>query len=266
MEIGVSTACFYPKQTERIPKILKKLGVSCAEVFLNSQSEYAEDYCKSLREELDEAGVRVVSVHGFVAMHEPFLFSEYSRRAKDAFEIYKKVIRAAEILGAKYHTFHGARQEFFTEDFDYKSFGARMTELAETAGECGVGLAWENVCWCVSKNPEFIRRVLPFIQSENLGFTLDLKQAIRANFNFLEYAKIFFDRLWNVHISDASGASDCLLPGRGNVDFSAVFQALQAIGYTGDYIIEVYREAVEKQADLAESIQFLRKIAKNGDK
>ncbi len=262
MEIGVSTACFYPQPTEQTPAYFKNLGITCAEVFLNSISEYEEDYCKALREKMDQAGVRVVSVHGFVAMHEPYLFSEYARRAKDAFVIYKKIIRAAQILGAGFHTFHGAIREFYSDNFDYKGFGERMTELADTAGEYGVALAWENVSWCLSRNPEFIKAALAHIASENLGFTLDLKQAIRANFNYLEYMHIFSKKLLNVHISDASKESDCLLPGRGEVDFLAVFQALRGIGYMGDCIIEVYQNAVDKLEDIREAKKFLENCEK----
>ena len=261
MEIGVSTACFYPEKTENIPKILNKTGVKKAEIFLNSYSEYDEEFCACLRENLCSNGIEVVSVHSFVAMHEPFLFGLYERRKSDALCVYKKVIRAAEILGAKFHTFHGARKEFLNDGFvDFKAFGKDLTLLSEIAGERNVKLALENVSWCMSHRPELIEETLPFIESKNFGFTLDLKQAIRANVDYREYLKVFKDRLLNVHVSDADDKSDCKLPGTGKTDFKEVFVSLKDVGYKGDIIIEVYNNAYESYSEISEAVRYLENV------
>lgn len=263
MEIGVSTACFYPCPTENIPEILKDIGVNKAEVFLNSCSEYEEDFCKQLSENFEKNGIEVISVHAFVAMHEPFLFEEYKRRREDALFFYKKAISATKLLGGKFHTFHGARNEFFKNRTpDYKSFGKNMSYLADIAGEKGVKLAWENVSWCLSRTPGFIREVLPYITSENLGFTLDLKQALRSNSNYLEFLEIFKEKLLNVHISDFDDISDCKLPCTGNRDFTQIFRDLKAFGYNGDVIVEVYREAFKEPLEIKNSVNILRNILK----
>ena len=107
MTIGLSTACFYPENTENTVSILKRLGVKKTEVFLEAQSESRKVFYKPLRKSLDSAGIEVISVHGFVAFYEPFLFSEYKRRADDAFYEFEKISEAAAGLGAKYYTFHG---------------------------------------------------------------------------------------------------------------------------------------------------------------
>ncbi len=263
MEIGLSTACFYPLETEFAVDRIKEAGLKKAEVFLNSVSETDPEFCAMLKRKFDDAEIEVISVHSFVAMHEPFLFADYKRRQDDAFETYKKNINAGKILGAKFHTFHGARQEMFCDNFDYRKFGEILTRLSELAGEKGLKLAWENVSWCLSKNPEFIEKVLPFIKSEHFGFTLDLKQAIRASSNYLEYLKIFKDKLLNVHISDADENSDCLLPGNGNVDFSAVLSEIMRTGYKGDFIIEVYNDAILNMETLKKSVEFLKGVLKS---
>lgn len=263
MEIGISTACFYPMQTEFSVEHIKKAGVKKAEVFLNSVSETDPEFCAMLKNRFDEAEIEIVSVHAFVAMHEPFLFSDYKRRQDDAVEIYKKNIEACKTLGAKFHTFHGARQEMFCDGFDYKGFGETLTFLSELAGKKGIKLAWENVSWCLSKAPEFIEKVLPFIKSESFGFTLDLKQAIRANFNYLEYLKIFDKKLLNVHVSDSKADRDCLLPGNGDVDFSFVISRLKDFGYDGDLIIEVYNDAISDMDEIQKSVKYLNNLLKN---
>ena len=261
MEIGVSTACFYPTPTEYIPEKLKAMGVKKAEVFLNSESEYEADFCLPLKASLDANGIEVISVHSFVAQHEPFLFSDYPRRVQDAERIYRKVLSACNMLGAGYHTFHGARKEMLGKYFDLDSYVKTINHLADIAGEYGIKLALENVSWCVTHDVNLLKKIMPRLTSEHLGFTLDLKQARRADFKFSEYAEIFSDRLLNVHISDANDLSDCLLPGDGNVDFSAVFKTLKGIGYQGNCIIEVYNEAVKSEAHMAETVAYLQRAA-----
>lgn len=260
MEIGVSTACFYPTLTETTPEILQKMGVKKAEVFLNSESEYEADFCVPLKKKLDENGIEVVSVHSFVAQHEPFLFSDYPRRVADAEKVYRKVLSACNMLGAKYHTFHGARKEMLGKYFDADGYVKTINRLADIAGEYGIKLALENVSWCVSYDVALWRLILPKLTSKYLGFTLDLKQARRAGYSYKDYAELFADRLLNVHISDANDESDCLLPGDGNVDFAEVFSYLKNLGYQGNLIVEVYNEAVKSESHMAESVAKLQQI------
>lgn len=265
MEVGVSTACFYPMRTEQAVEEIKKTKAGCVEVFLEARSEYDPEYCKRLKERLDEAGIRVVSVHGFVAGYEPFLFSEYERRAKDALEEFQMVLEAARILGAKLNTFHGNRLEAYTKDFDFKKYAEKFDLLCSVAEEKGIQISWENVSWCQSGNLEFLNKSLEWIRSNNFGFTLDLKQAARANYNYSEYLKIFKNRLLNVHISDLNDKSTCLLPGNGTQNFHRIYKDLRALCYDRALIIEVYHDAFYDTKEVIESVEFLKNIIETGE-
>ncbi|NLZ91933.1 MAG: sugar phosphate isomerase/epimerase, partial [Clostridiales bacterium] len=83
MDIGISTACFYPEVlTADTLKIIAGMGFTTVEVFLETASEYREDYCRCLREEIEKYNLRVYSVHSFAVQHEPFLFDKYGPRKK----------------------------------------------------------------------------------------------------------------------------------------------------------------------------------------
>ena len=56
MDIGISTACFYPEVlTEDTLKIVAGMGFTTIEVFLETASEYREDYCRRLREDIEKS-------------------------------------------------------------------------------------------------------------------------------------------------------------------------------------------------------------------
>lgn len=73
IQIGASTACFYPLETERALKRVGELGFSTAEVFFNSFSELRGPLLKAICREQEACKIQVVSVHPFSSGTEPFL-------------------------------------------------------------------------------------------------------------------------------------------------------------------------------------------------
>lgn len=262
MDIGISTACFYPEVfTEDTVEIIASLGFKKVEVFLETASEYREDYCRRLRENTDKYGLEVYSVHSFAVQHEPFLFDKYGPRKRDAWDTFFKVVKAAGILGAKHITFHGpSRRWFGKEASELKSIAREMDRLAECAGEYGLSLAWENVYWCLSHDPELVQRVMNNTSSTNINFTLDIKQANRSGVPLEQYLQTMGQRLVTVHINDFSPGNMCLLPGRGQVDYKQLFKTLAGINYCGPMIIEVYRNNFCHYSELVEARDFLVSI------
>ena len=49
MEIGASTACFYPLETEKALQRVCDLGFKATEVFMNSPCELEEGFVKNLK-------------------------------------------------------------------------------------------------------------------------------------------------------------------------------------------------------------------------
>ena len=52
MEIGISTASFYPMQTEDTIKIISDMESSLCEVFLEAEYEYGKEFIRELKKEL----------------------------------------------------------------------------------------------------------------------------------------------------------------------------------------------------------------------
>ncbi|MDD3765947.1 MAG: sugar phosphate isomerase/epimerase [Eubacteriales bacterium] len=260
MEIGISTACFYPMQTEQTLEIIAGLGASVCEVFFEAECEYEPEFTSLIKDRLTKYNIKPNSVHAFCAPFEAQLFSDYERRRKDALKSFEKVLKAASALGCNIYTFHGDKRADDFDSIDFAHYGKCFDLLANMACSYGVQLAWENVAWCQSSRPEFIKRIKEITKSTNLKHTLDIKQAKRAGISPYEYIEVMGEGLVNLHLNDNNDTATCLLPGEGTVDFSEYFDYLKQKGYRGNAIIEVYNSNYKSLDQLKTSFDKTKKL------
>lgn len=256
MDIGLSSACFYPNlHTENSIQTMKELGFNFGEIFLNTQSEYKEEFIKQLLEKKELYEFNVNSVHAFSVSFEPYLFDKYDRRRTEMLKQFKKVVRAAKILGASCYTFHGMRYTDLS-GLDTKFILDIYNELSYIALEDGIKLAQENVSWCMSANLEFLT-LLSQKCKYPIYFTLDLKQACKANIPIEKYIKVMGSNIVNLHINDRDDNSPCLLPGKGNLNYEDIARNLKSVNYSGKGIIEVYSNNYSSCVELTKVKDFV---------
>lgn len=254
MNIGISTGCLYPMETEDGLDILLSLGFRRFEVFFSAPSELETDFLDRMKHRLDSFGATVISVHPFISAFESFLlFSAYERRFHDGMKMYESFYRACARLGAKYVVMHGMRSDYCT--IDSAEFCRRFSVMADTARSYGVELLLENVRNFVSSEPSLILELKESVPGA--GFVLDTKQAVMSGHEPTEIALAMGDSLRHVHISDYNDNSGCILPGKGRMDHGKLFDTLDQIGYNEDIIIEVYRSSFGSPAELKEARSFL---------
>ncbi|MBQ9940940.1 MAG: sugar phosphate isomerase/epimerase [Clostridia bacterium] len=254
-KIGVSTACFYPMYTEKALEEVSTLGVSVCEIFLNCFSELEKPFLEKLRGILRAGNLSVTSIHPFLSAMEGYLFfSSYDRRTDDGIEIYKKMFYAAQYLGAEYFVLHGAHGLVCNNVEEYAESYRR---IARAANEFGITLTHENVCRTVSNSVDFIRKFKKSLNND-VSFTFDIKQCIRAGQNPLEMIDAMGDCIQNVHINDYDlEKKECRLPLCGNCDISGIIEKLKSYGYNGNYIIEVYNDNYSSKDEISVSAQRL---------
>jgi len=256
MDIGLSSACFYPNlHTENSIQTMKELGFNFGEIFLNTQSEYKEEFIKQLLEKKELYEFNINSVHAFSSSFEPYLFDKYDRRRTEMLKQFKKVVRAAKILGASCYTFHGMRYTGLSE-LDTKFILDIYNELSYIAMEDGIKLAQENVSWCMSANLEFLT-LLSQKCKYPIYFTLDLKQACKANIPIEKYIKVMGSNIVNLHINDRDDNSPCLLPGKGDLNYEDIARNLKSVNYSGKGIIEVYSNNYSSCVELTKVKDFV---------
>lgn len=241
MKTGVSTASlFLRKNNEDALPLLRDLGVSCAEVFLTSFSEYGSpfsDVLKSVKGDLD-----VFSVHALNTEFEPQLFSKHPRVKADAYAWLNKVLDGANALGAAHYTFHGttrmkkASRSGAADDFPSMCEG--FFELSKECERRGVALCLENVEWATYNRLGVFSRLADAVP--DLRGVLDIKQARLSEAPWQDYLTEMGSRLSHVHISDLDERGKICLPGRGTFPFKELVCRLQDVGFDGPLLIEVY--------------------------
>lgn len=243
MITGMSTSCFFGRLTvEEAIDVMAKMGVKTAEIFLNTFSEYEPGYISELKKRIDDTDISVFSVHPHGVQYEPQLFSRYERSRIDAEVIYRKVLEAASVLGAKRYVCHGSIALKRNGSLpDMQRIAKTVDRLCDIASEYDVRFCYENVHWCLFNRPEFATELLKYTDNKNLGFTLDVKQAAQSGYEILDYAKAMSYRISDLHICDfvrePNGVRP-VLPPNGELDIPALKSALK--DYNGAAILEVY--------------------------
>lgn len=258
MEIGVSTATlFMRKFNEEALPLLDSLDARVVEVFLESFSEYTEQFGKLLNTK--KGSLRVHSVHVLTTQFEPQLFEYNPRSKKDAFDIFENVLKAARAIGATHYTLHGKaryKKGVVFNDFDW--YGRCFNELTELAESYGVTVCLENVEWGFYSVPGFFSKLKN--RCPRLATCLDIKQARVAGVDYKEFIDEMKGRIGTVHLSDADEFGKMCLPGRGSVDFRALFECLKDAGFDGDMLIENYKNDFERESEIKDSLDFLRSL------
>jgi len=234
------------------------MGFKNLEIFLNTFSELCDPYLKKISTLCRENGVSVKSVHPFTSGFEyMFFFSAYKQRAKDSIDyFYKKYFHAAAYLGADYFVFHGdaTKAPFFGMD----NYCEVLTMLIAAAKEYGITLAHENVSTARAGDPAFMKEIHDRFGDGNIKFVFDLKQAMRAGHDPHRMLDAMGDDIVHVHINDWKDG-ECRLPYAGEQDIDGVIRRLEASGYCGKYIIEVYRKNFIDDTEIVAAANELRK-------
>jgi len=259
MEIGISTACFYPKKTEDAIDLIFGLGFRRIEYFINSEYEYNTHFVSEQRKKTDALGITVNSVHSYTTAFEHYLmFSEYERRRSEGLRIFSDVIKTASTLGAKYLSFHGITK-FLASVPDSRCIQV-YHQLVDIAKKYNITIAQENVSYCRSSDIQFLKALKNEFSPSELMFTLDIKQAARAGVDVYEYVDVMQGRIANIHINDHDPTHQCLLPGSGSFDYNKFFTVLKDINYKGNCIIEVYSQNFKKTSEVVNSKKFLENL------
>lgn len=259
MQTGISTASLFGRMpTEDALKFLSDNKISCAEVFLESFCEYKKDFGQLLKSVKGELSVH--SVHTLTTQFEPTLYSINERAKKDSFELLDQTMGVAELIGARYYTFHGgARFKKTPFKIDFERVGAITRDILECTKKHGVTLAYENVHWGYYNYIGFFKELRARVNG--LKATFDIKQARQSGIDYGEYISEMAEDIVTVHLSDVNAEGKMCLPGFGITDFYDVYSRLLDVGFDGAVLIEAYQNDFKTYDELFRSVEYLNELA-----
>lgn len=256
MNIGISTACFYPLETEEALLEIGKMGIKTTEIFFNAECEKKDSFIDILEDIKDEFGLSIKAIHPSMSLSEHFtLFSNYDRRFNDGLDSYRRYSEIAARLGAKFIIMHGGKSHTQITDEEYCE---RYMTVKEACLRNGVTVLQENVARHRSGEYEFLQAMVDILGSD-AEFCFDLKQAIRSGYDPLELSEKFIKNIKHYHISDHSLASDCLLPVNGKFNFKELFSRNRHQTELS-YIIEVYNNSYKNYSEILDSFDKITKL------
>lgn len=259
MDIGLSSACFYPLETEKSLIRAGETGTKTIEIFMNADSEFLPQYLKEAKAICDNYGMKVVSVHTMGSFTESYhLFSSYKRRYFEAKETsFKRHFDVMHTLGAEFLVLHGARIPGSIPDEEYFERFGELTLMGKVEG---LKVCQENVVHYRSESPEFLLRMGEYI-GDNFNMVFDIKQSVRTGINPFEFAEKLHRYIRHIHISDHNDTNDCFVPCKnGTFDFKKFFDMMKSFGYNGDFIIELYENGFESDKELTFALNELKKM------
>lgn len=259
MDIGLSSACFYPLETEKSLIRAGQTGAKTVEIFMNAHSEFEPGYLKELAKIRDSFGMKIVSVHTMGSFTESYhLFSSYKRRYYEARETsFKKHFDVMHALGAEFLVLHGIKKPGSIPDEEYFERFGYLTAMGKAEG---VRVCQENVVHYRSESPEFLLNMGEYI-GDDFNMVFDIKQSIRTGIDPFEFAKKLHRYIRHIHISDHNHNSDCFVPCRdGCFDFNGFFELMKRLGYKGNYIIELYENGFNSDEELVVAMTELKKL------
>ena len=260
MNIGISTACYYPLYTEEALEEVGKSGVKTTEIFFNAETELKPTFIDILLEIKEKYGLKIAALHPTMSLAESFMiFSAYERRFYEALEKYTRYSEIAASLGAKYIIMHGGKPNGILSDEEYCE---RYMKLKEATLKNGVTVLQENVAKFRSGDIEFLRSMKDIL-GKDAEFCFDIKQSVRCGYLPTQTAEELMENIKHFHISDHSVASDCQLPLNGKFNFTNFFEMLKKYKFDGNCMIEVYNNAYKSYSEIANSCENLTYLLKN---
>lgn len=251
MNIGVSTACFYPMETEKALSELAKLGIKNIEIFFNADCELEGSIYAEIKSIIKANGITVLSVHPYTSAIETMtLFGDYPRRLEAILEVYDRYFEIMNDLNARVFVLHGALK---SARCPAELYLERYSMLFELGKSRGITVAQENVSYCKSGDPDFLRSMKEQLGSE-CAFVLDVKQALRSGLDMFEIMDIMGNRLAHCHLSDNTPEKDCVPVGKGKLDFGRFAEELKNRSYKGGIILELYNSGFAGLSELKESV------------
>ena len=133
-----------------------------------------------------------------------------------------------------------------------------LLEIVEYASGKDVRVGLEYEPGLLVERADELETLIREIGSGNFGANLDLGHSYLAGESPVEVARRLGSSIFHIHLEDIGGRKHYhLVPGEGDMDFQAIFLALDSIGYEGFVTVELYTCPENPEQAARQAIDYL---------
>ena len=230
-------------------KANKAAGLDYIEVTMNNvigkNPEGVSDRAKLLMDEIQEAGLKVWSVHMPYSRTLDISVLDDAKRAENV-QYMKDMMRVAGTFQPQCIVLHPSSEPIYPDERDQRlaNSHAAIGELAAVAKEIGATLCVENLPrTCLGQNGEEMMKLIEGY--DEVGLCFDTNHLLYQS--HADYLKaVDKGKIKTVHLSDYDFADERhLIPGKGLIDNKALWTGIKENGYDGIMMFECYGEPEE---------------------
>jgi sugar phosphate isomerase/epimerase len=249
--LGVSTGIFYEKDILEVLQPIREAGYTTVEIWAGPQrwGEYTHfNWHKPYRVHALGVCLKVLGmkVH---SLHAPFtdtldLSDGSELRRKYAVDEVLRTMEVLKFLGGEYLVVHPASGDNSLKDRDvhFKQSRKSIEELHSCMQGTGVKLAVENqLPHILGGDVGTLLELIKDLPPQEVGVCFDSSHANMYQGQSVENTlRALAGRLMTLHLSDNYGRSDDhFIPGDGYINWQAVIDTLNDIGYKGVLMLEL---------------------------
>ena len=199
----------------------------------------------ALRLAMEDLSLHLNSLHIHLEIFDDYDLATLDAAQRDKTVIaYRQAVDAMEVLGGGILVTHHIRIPEPNEPLHSEkrtAFLDNLRTVAEYAAPKGVSFAVENVPRGYTRKPMRLVELMTDLDAPNVGVVIDTGHQNIVD-DPVETLRIIGEHLITLHLHDNHGEQDeHLLPGRGNVDWNGVVDALHEIEYPGVFMYELSR-------------------------
>lgn len=248
MNIDRISACTYPMREQPYDyalRVLAESGVYRADLW-GREPHFPElptdDQLTAIEAASAATGVAIANIGSYPG--RDFASEDEAARAAEMHKM-RLTIDAAQRLGARSIRImpgHGEDPALVDQ------IAPLMAESAAYAEAAGIFLGMENHRGSIAGDPPNILRLCEIVGSTNFGVLYEPCNLWHAGVDHQQAFDVFSDWIVHVHIKDGRRTADGFERvhlGEGDIDVQWVVDALEGIGYSGDYALEYEIQDIE---------------------
>jgi sugar phosphate isomerase/epimerase len=237
MKIGLSTCGFTPD--EEAFRKLAEAGIDAVELSMEKGYMDALDFA-AVRRYADTYGVELWSCHlPFYPFEIIDLSSEDASLRERTLAYYEGLIAKGTAVGITRFVVHPSGEPISDETRANRLSGAKdsLAKLAELAETYGATIAVEDLPRsCLANTADELAELIS--ASDKLRVCFDVNHLLQGT--HADFLEKLGDKIITLHISDYDFKDEKhWLPGEGTIDWSALMDVLDEIGYAGPFLYEL---------------------------